>query len=151
MSGGAFQKIVSSLVEDLIMPTIGVLIGGVVFSDLKIVLVNSFQNDKGVIVPEVAFRYGNFIQVLFNFLIIAFSLFLFIKVYNRLNSVKVLEHINVENTFIKKLFSGQNKNVDKDLDNSNSQQNKIADKKSSDDETLEVLKEIRNLLKKNKK
>jgi large conductance mechanosensitive channel len=72
--GGAFGKIVSSLVNDLLMPVIGILIGGINFTDLKLVIVPA----KGD-VAEVALLYGSFIQSVIDFLIIAFSIFVFIK------------------------------------------------------------------------
>lgn len=72
--GGAFGKIVTSLVNDLIMPVLSILTGGMNFSDLKIVITPS----KGDVV-EVAFRYGAFLQTTIDFLIIAFSIFLLIK------------------------------------------------------------------------
>ncbi|WP_314024829.1 large-conductance mechanosensitive channel protein MscL [Filifactor alocis] len=74
--GGAFGKIVTSLVEDMIMPLIGVVIGGVDFTSLVL-------NVRGV---DVA--YGNFIQQVFNFLVIAFSIFIVIK---GINSMKKKE------------------------------------------------------------
>ena len=70
--GAAFGKIVSSLVADIIMPLIGLLIGGVNFSGL------SFTFGKAVI------KYGNFIQTVVDFIIIAFSIFLFINLVNKL-------------------------------------------------------------------
>jgi len=73
--GGAFGKIVSSLVNDIIMPVIGVLIGGVNFSDLKIVITPAIGETA-----EVAILYGSFIQSIVDFLIIAFSIFIFVKV-----------------------------------------------------------------------
>jgi large conductance mechanosensitive channel protein len=81
--GGAFGKIVSSVVSDIIMPAVGVLIGGVDFKDLKFVLKDAVAES-----PEVAISYGNFIQVTVDFIIIAFAVFLFIKV---INSVKKKE------------------------------------------------------------
>ncbi|ATG73254.1 large-conductance mechanosensitive channel [Zobellella denitrificans] len=77
--GAAFGKIVSSLVNDVIMPPIGVLIGGVDFSDLAIVL----QAAAGE-VPAVTLSYGRFIQTVLDFTIVAFAIFMVIKVINRL-------------------------------------------------------------------
>lgn len=73
--GGAFGKIVTSLVNDLIMPLLGVLIGGVNFTDLKFVITPANGD-----IAEVAFRYGAFIQTVIDFIIIAFSIFLVIKI-----------------------------------------------------------------------
>ena len=75
--GAAFGKIVTSLVNDIIMPPIGMLVGGVRFTDLKFVM-NDVIGDK----PPVTINYGNFIQVAFDFLIIAFSIFMVIKLLN---------------------------------------------------------------------
>jgi large conductance mechanosensitive channel len=76
--GGAFGKIVNSAVADIIMPPIGLAIGGVDFKDLA---VRIGSNPKG---EPVLFRYGMFIQTMFEFLIIALALFLVIKAINRL-------------------------------------------------------------------
>ncbi len=73
--GAAFGKIVSSMVSDLIMPPLGLLIGGVNFTDLKIVLKAAVDATH----PAVTWNYGNFLQVTFDFLIVAFSVFLVIK------------------------------------------------------------------------
>ena len=80
--GGAFGKIVSSIVGDIIMPAVGLLVGGVNFTDLKITL-----KDK-VITPAVTLNYGNFIQTTFDFLIIAFAVFLLVKAVNSLSKKK---------------------------------------------------------------
>ena len=77
--GAAFGKITTSLVEDIINPVLGILIGGVDFTQLKIVLKEAVGET-----PEVAIKYGNFIQVLIQFLIIAWVIFLVVKVANRL-------------------------------------------------------------------
>ena len=80
--GGAFGKIVSSIVDDIIMPPIGWLIGGVKFTDLKFTLP---QIDLGVEkLAPVTINYGNFIQTCFDFIIIAFCVFLLVKGINRL-------------------------------------------------------------------
>lgn len=81
--GAAFGKIVSSLVSDVIMPPIGVLVGGVNFTDLAITLKEA-QGD----VPAVTLNYGNFLQVVFDFLIVAFCVFLLVKGINTLTRKK---------------------------------------------------------------
>ena len=86
--GGAFGKIVSSFVEDILMPPIGVLLGGVNFSDLKIVFKQAVMDGENVVTPEVALRYGNFIQVIVDFLIIAFAIFMLLKAVNKFNKKK---------------------------------------------------------------
>lgn len=77
--GAAFGKIVSSFVGDIIMPPLGVLIGGVDFSDLAITL-KAAEGD----LPAVVMAYGKFIQSIIDFLIVAFAIFMGIKVINRL-------------------------------------------------------------------
>ena len=85
--GGAFGKIVSSVVADIIMPPIGLLVGGVNFTDLKWVMKPAVVED-GKEVAAVTLNYGNFLQVTFDFLIIAFSIFLFIKLLTKLTEKK---------------------------------------------------------------
>lgn len=72
--GAAFGKIVSSLVKDIITPLLGMVLGGVDFTDLKITFGKS------------SIMYGNFIQTIFDFLIIAVAIFMFVKVFNKLTS-----------------------------------------------------------------
>jgi large conductance mechanosensitive channel len=84
--GGAFGNIVNSLVNDIIMPPIGVLIGGVDFTDLKITLKDAVVNSAGESVAAVTLNYGNFLQVIFNFLIIALCVFLIIKLINQMKT-----------------------------------------------------------------
>jgi large conductance mechanosensitive channel len=75
--GAAFGKIVSSMVSDIIMPPLGLLIGGVNFTDLKVVMKAATE-----LKPAVTWNYGNFLQVCFDFLIVAFAVFLMIKAMN---------------------------------------------------------------------
>ena len=77
--GAAFGKIVSSFVDGVIMPPLGLLIGGVDFSDLAIVLKEAAGD-----APAVLLRYGSFIQTVVDFLIIAFAIFMAIKAINHL-------------------------------------------------------------------
>ena len=86
--GGAFGKIVSSFVADLMTPLLGLLVGGVNFSDLKIVLKQAVMQGEEVISPEVAFSYGNFIQVVFDFLIIVLAIFILLKAVNKFKKKK---------------------------------------------------------------
>lgn len=79
--GGAFGKIVTSLVNDVIMPPIGYLTGGIDFAELKYVIEPADEANE---VAEVAILYGNFINVIIEFLIIAFCIFLVIKGINSL-------------------------------------------------------------------
>ena len=108
--GSAFGKIVTSLVEKILMPIIGVLIGGLDFSDLSIT------------VGTAKVGYGSFIQSVVDFLIVAFCLFLIVKAMNKFqNAVK--------------------KDVIEDA---------IETEKSNDEKELELLSEIRDLIKKKK-
>jgi len=75
--GVAFGRIVSSIVNDILMPPIGVLIGGVNFSDLKFIIKEASNSTQAVTI-----NYGNFIQVVFDFIIIALSMFVVIKAMN---------------------------------------------------------------------
>ncbi|MBQ7334266.1 MAG: large conductance mechanosensitive channel protein MscL [Clostridia bacterium] len=80
--GGAFGKITSSLVADIIMPLVGLAVGGLDVSQWKIVLKEAVLAADGVTVEaaEVAVRYGNFLQMILDFLIIAFSIFCVLRV-----------------------------------------------------------------------
>jgi len=77
--GGAFGKIVSSIVNDILMPPLGLLLGGVNFTDLKLVMKAATET-----APAVTWNYGSFIQALVDFLIIAFAIFMLIKGINSL-------------------------------------------------------------------
>jgi len=82
--GGAFSKIVTSLVNDLIMPIFGIIIGGISVDDLKFRIPSSIAGGKAV-----AINYGLFIQAVINFLIISFSLFLLIKALQSVKKKKI--------------------------------------------------------------
>ncbi|WP_315510357.1 large-conductance mechanosensitive channel protein MscL [Alloprevotella tannerae] len=84
--GGAFGKIVTSIVEDLIMPPIGWLIGGVNFSDLKVTL--PATEVAGQVLSPATINYGSFLQTLLNFIIITFCVFLMVKMMMRLSKPK---------------------------------------------------------------
>jgi large conductance mechanosensitive channel len=75
--GAAFGKIVASVVNDIIMPPLGLLVGGVNFTDLKVVMKAATDT-----APAVTWNYGNFLQVTFDFLIVAFAVFMLIKAIN---------------------------------------------------------------------
>jgi large conductance mechanosensitive channel len=81
--GGAFGKIVTSLVDQIIMPPIGWVTGGIDFSDLKWVIRPADTSDPAHKVAEVAVQYGAFINTLIQFVIIAFAIFLVVKFINR--------------------------------------------------------------------
>jgi len=79
--GAAFGKIVSSFVADIIMPPLGMAIGGIDFSKLAVILQENADPTK-----VVALRYGAFIQAMFDFVIIAFAIFLVVKLINRMRA-----------------------------------------------------------------
>ena len=81
--GGAFGKIVTSLVNDIFMPIIGLILGNVNFSSLEIKLGEPVEG-----VEQAAIKYGMFIQEIVNFIIIAFCIFMFIKLINRIQKKK---------------------------------------------------------------
>lgn len=89
--GGAFGKIVSSLVADILMPLIGLAIGGMDFKDMKCVLQAAVKDGDRIIKPEIVLAYGNFIQVIIDFIIIAISIFVVIKVVTRLSELRKKE------------------------------------------------------------
>lgn len=83
--GGAFGKIVTSVVNDIIMPPVGLLVGGVDFSDMKLTLKKEVLDAAGAVVtPAVNWNYGAFIQQVVDFTILAFCVFLMVKLMNRL-------------------------------------------------------------------
>lgn len=81
--GGAFGKIVSSFVADVLMPPIGLLLGNVDFSDLNVVLKAAAED-----VPAVTLNYGKFVNTVIDFLIVGLSIFLVLKVYNKTQKKK---------------------------------------------------------------
>lgn len=89
--GAAFGKIVSSLVSDIITPAIGVLLGGVNFTDIKIILKQAFVDGAGKATDAVTLNIGTFLQSIFDFIIIAFVIFLIIKLTNRMKRTKEKE------------------------------------------------------------
>lgn len=87
--GAAFGKVVSSIVNDIIMPPIGLLVGGVDFSELKYVMQQEQPaTDAAKAIPEVAIKYGAFITTAIDFLIVAFTIFIVVKVMNKLVSAR---------------------------------------------------------------
>ena len=82
--GGAFGKIVTSLVSDIIMPLIGAVTGGLNFTEWKWVIREAVMDGETVVKPELTLTWGNFIQVVFDFIIIAFCIFLVVKGMNKL-------------------------------------------------------------------
>ncbi len=83
--GGAFGKIVSSFVGDVVMPLIGLLVGGVDFTKLGIVLKEAVDEKT----PAVMLNYGSFVQTIFDFTIVAFAIFMAIKMMNKMKKAEV--------------------------------------------------------------
>ena len=89
--GAAFGKIVSSLVDGIVMPLVGLAMGGVKFSDLAVTLRAAEVDAAGKeLVPALLLKYGAFLQTAIDFLIIAFVIFLFLKAYNRMRTPAVV-------------------------------------------------------------
>ncbi len=82
--GGAFGKIISSLVNDVIMPPISVLVGGVDFTELKLEIKGATVDAANNAVAAVTINYGQFIQTTIDFLIVAFAIFMMVKLMNSL-------------------------------------------------------------------
>jgi large conductance mechanosensitive channel len=116
--GTAFTGIVTSVVNDIIMPIVGLIVGGVDFTELEITVANFFGGDTAAHI-----RYGNFLQAAVNFLIIAFTLFLVMKAMNQMR-----------------------KQAQEKLGREKAKEEKKEEEKK--DETIELLKEIRDSLKK---
>jgi large conductance mechanosensitive channel len=93
--GAAFGKIISSFVTDILMPPIGMIIGGTDFSGFKIFLKEGVMDAGKVVTAPVTINYGNFIQVAIDFLIIAFAIFMMIKLMNSMKKkdVKTVEGV----------------------------------------------------------
>lgn len=126
--GAAFTSIVSALVNDIIMPIVGLLIGGVNFYDLNFTIHNFFGGNTAAVI-----RYGSFIQAVVNFLIIAFSLFVVIRIINKINEKA------------KAVAKKAGKATDDKADKAEAREAK------ADAETIKLLKEIRDELKASKK
>lgn len=137
--GSAFTAIVTSLVNDIIMPVVSMLIGGIDFTALKVTIPSYIEG-----VESATINYGNFIQAAVNFLIVAFAVFLMIKAVNKLNerskalAEKAAEKLGKEET-------------DDDSKTAKAVEDASKAEKKSDAETIALLKEIRDELKSSKK
>lgn len=94
--GGAFGKIVSSFVSDVLMPPIGLLLGGADFTNLKAVLSPETVNEAGEVVEAVTLNYGTFVQNIIDFLIVAICVFLMVKGINKLSNLRKKEEAAAE-------------------------------------------------------
>ncbi|OHB49857.1 MAG: hypothetical protein A2Y10_09535 [Planctomycetes bacterium GWF2_41_51] len=88
--GTSFNKVVNSLVNDVIMPPIGYVLGGVDFKNLQIVLKEASTKATGEAVPAVALRYGLFVNTLIDFFIVAFTMFIVVKLMNKIIRARVV-------------------------------------------------------------
>ena len=86
--GGAFGKIVTSFVNDILMPPIATLLGDSKFTEMKLVLQSAVMEGEEVVKPAITFNYGSFIQVVIDFLIVGVSIFFVIKAMNSLKRKK---------------------------------------------------------------
>ena len=127
--GAAFSAIVTSLVNDIIMPLVSLIGGGADFSSLSITIPNFFGGDTAAVI-----RYGNFIQNVVNFLIIAFSLFIVIKAINHMND--------------KAKAAAKKASAKLGLEEEKKAEEKAAEEKKVDDEQTKLLKDILKELKK---
>lgn len=84
--GSAFTAIVNSLVSDILMPLLGMVTGKIDFTEFKIILQEAVLDGETVVTPEVAVKYGSFIQFIINFILIAFSVFIIVKIINTMRS-----------------------------------------------------------------
>jgi large conductance mechanosensitive channel len=94
--GGAFGKIVSSLVDNIIMPVVGLLTGGVDFSSWAIVLREASVDAGGAEVPALVVGIGSFVNAVIQFIIVAFAIFMMIKAINRLHRKQPVEEAPAE-------------------------------------------------------
>jgi len=86
--GGAFGKITTSIVNDIIMPCISMLTGGLNFSEWKIVLAQAIMEGETVVKPEIAINFGNTIAIILDFIIIAFAVFCMVRFLNNMHRKK---------------------------------------------------------------
>jgi large conductance mechanosensitive channel len=143
--GSAFSKIVTSLVNDLIMPLIGLATGGAHVSDLKWVIREAVYNSNGVLVSaENSIKYGSFMQTVIDFLIISFFIFLTFRIINA--STKKLER--VKNELIERIKKSD-ETQQKDAQEIEEVQKEAKVVLTNDEKQEILLTEIRDLLKEN--
>lgn len=105
--GAAFGKIVSSIVVDIFTPIIGLLVGGVNLTNLKIVLKPEYIDQAGVVIPATTLNYGNFLQNSFDFIIVAISIFLVVKALNTIKKAQEAKVKKEEAIQVKKVMNKQ--------------------------------------------
>ena len=133
--GSAFSKIVSSLVNDIIMPAVSMITGNVSLSDMKYVIKEAVTDPatQKVITPEVSLNYGNFIQLIIDFLLVAFCIFCVLRVMMKVNN----------KLHAKELAEAEAKKKEEE------EKKKAAEAEEAAKETVEdILRDIRESLKK---
>lgn len=144
--GTAFGKITSSLVNDVIMPLVGLAVGGLDVSDWKWVLKEAVLDAEGVVeTAEVAVRYGNFIQMILDFLIIAFSIFVVLRVIMKAKARATAAETKAAEDAKAKADAEAKAADDAAAAKAAEEAKKIADERA---EELSLLREIRDSLKK---
>lgn len=152
--GGAFGKIVSSLVSDIIMPLVGLMLGGVNLVDLEWVLKPETVADDGWVSPAIILSYGKFIQTAFDFIVIAFSIFVFLRLisYMRLKGKALMERKKGEKDRMESLSSPEEDSPSEVSSVVEKMQERVISDDGSgtckDDKSESVLVEIRDLLRK---
>ncbi|NLJ70022.1 MAG: large-conductance mechanosensitive channel protein MscL [Clostridiaceae bacterium] len=99
--GTAFKSIVDSFVADIIMPIVGLLLGNISLSDMKYVFRPAIVESGEIVKPELALNYGNLLQMIVNFLIIALCVFVVIKAINKLRAIFTKEEVDKESEEVK--------------------------------------------------
>ncbi len=144
--GSAFTAIVNSFVNDIIMPPIGVVIGGVDFSELAVVITPEELNEAGEVIKEaVTWNYGSFIQAIINFLIIALCMFLIVKFMMKATGIVSSSKANSYKTILTK---EEIKNY-KAQGKTSAEMQQIADQKRKAKEAVEAATKAQNELKNN--
>ncbi len=144
--GSAFTAIVNSFVNDIIMPPIGVVIGGVDFSDLAVVITPEELNEAGEVIKEaVTWNYGSFIQAIINFLIIALCMFLIVKFMMKATGIVSSSKANSYKTILTKEEIENYKAQGK----TSAEMQQIADQKRKAKEAVEAATKAQNELKNN--
>ena len=144
--GGAFGKITSSLVADIIMPLVGLAVGGLNVSEWKWVLKEAILDAEGKIATaEVAVKYGNFLQMILDFLVIAFCVFCFVRVINKLREKASEEEREAAAAAKAKADAEAKEKADAAAAAAAAAQKKIDEERA---EELALLREIRDSLKK---
>ncbi|MDX5421534.1 MAG: large-conductance mechanosensitive channel protein MscL [Hymenobacteraceae bacterium] len=121
--GAAFSGVTNSLVKDVIMPPLGLVVSNVDLTRLKLVLKEAVVEDGAVVAEAVSVNYGNFLQAIFNFLVIAFAIFLLVRTINRMRekeAAKPAPPVNKQEVLLAEI-----RDILKDKDNAVSPENKV--------------------------